>query len=71
MEIHINRLIQMLHLRAKHMEICSNYKKSKMLDEVNAKFEVLRSWWYSTGAARGIDLEEFNHWLAFWHFQIH
>jgi hypothetical protein len=65
MEIHINRLIQGPHLKAKHMEICKNYKNSKTLVKTNANFEVIRYWWHSSSATSGSDLEEFNHWLSF------
>jgi hypothetical protein len=69
MEIHINKFIQRPDLRAKHMEICKNYKNSKMLAKANVKFEVIRSWWHSSSAASRSDLEELN-WLSFWHFQV-
>jgi hypothetical protein len=68
MGIHTNKLIQMPHLHVKHMEICNNYKT---LDEANANFEVVRSWWHLFGVTLENDLEEFNHWLSFWHFQFH
>jgi hypothetical protein len=70
LELHTNRLIQGLHLWAKHMELCKNYKKSKTLAKANAKFEVIRSWWHSFCESLSIDLEELNHWLSFWHFQV-
>ncbi len=68
MGIHINNLIRMPHLHVQHMEICNNYKT---LDEINANCEVVRSWWHLFGVASGNDLEEFNHWLSFWHLQFH
>jgi len=47
------------------MEIGDNYKNSKTLDEANANFEVIKSWWHSFGATLGNDLEELNHRLSF------
>jgi hypothetical protein len=61
MEIHTNKLIHVHRLKAKHMEICNNYKNSITLDETNAIFESVRSWWHSTCVATRIDLEELNH----------
>jgi hypothetical protein len=53
------------------MEIGNNYKSSKTLDETNANFEVIKSWWHLSRATSGNDLEKPNHWLTFWHFQFH
>jgi len=58
----------MAHLHVKHMEICNN---DKTLDEPNANFEVVKSWWHLFGVTSKNDLEEFSHWLSFWHFQFH
>jgi hypothetical protein len=58
------------HLGIKHMEICNNYKSSKTLDEANANFEVVRSWWHSFGIGSRKDLEDLNYWLSL-HFGIH
>ncbi len=67
-KFHTIRLIQMPNLRAKHMEICNDYKNSKTLDEINANFEVVKSWWHSTNVAIRTYLKEFKNWLTFWHF---
>lgn len=48
------------HLGAKHMEICNNYKSSKTIDETNANFEVIRSWWHSFGIGSRTHLEDLN-----------
>jgi hypothetical protein len=57
-------------LGAKHMEICNNDKSSKTLDEANAIFEVVKSWWHSFGIGSRKDLEDLNYWLSL-HFGIH
>jgi hypothetical protein len=48
------------NLRAKHMEICNSFKNSKTLDDTNANFEVVKSWWHSTDVAIRTYLEEFK-----------
>jgi hypothetical protein len=42
----------------------------KCFAEANVNFEVIRSWWHSSSVESGNDLEELNHWLSFWHFQV-
>jgi hypothetical protein len=54
-------LIQVPHLKAKHMEICNNYTNSKTFNETNVIFEVVKPWWHSTNVAIRINLEELNH----------
>jgi hypothetical protein len=42
------------------MEICNNFKNSKTLDDTNANFEVVKSWWHSTDVAIRTYLEKFK-----------
>jgi hypothetical protein len=53
------------------MEICNNYKNSKITNEVNTNFEVVKPWWHSSRITSRTNLEDLNHWLSFWHFYIH
>ncbi len=59
-KFHTIILIQVPNLRAKHMEICNSFKNSKTLDDTNANFEVVKSWWHSTDVAIRTYLEEFK-----------
>ena len=40
----------------------------KTIDEVETKYDVVRSWWLSSGAATKEGIIGLSEWLGFWHF---
>ena len=40
-----------LSLHFQHKQICKDYKDAKIMDDVETKNCVIRSWWLSPGAA--------------------
>ena len=56
-------------LQFQHKQFCKDYKHAKIIDDVETKYYVIRSWWFSSGAATKEGILGFLEWLAFWHFR--
>jgi hypothetical protein len=56
-------------LQALHRKLCKEYKNSSSLEEAEARYLAIRSWWLASGAATEDGLKNLELWLAFWHFR--
>ena len=48
-----------------HKQICKDYKHVKIMDDVETKYFIIRSWWLSSGAATEKGILGLSKWLAF------
>ena len=46
-----------------------DYKDAKTMDDAKTKYNVIRSWWLSSGAASEEGILGLLEWLDFWHFR--
>ena len=48
--------------------MCKDCKDAKIMDNVETKYRVIRSWWLSFGAATKGGMLGFSKWMGFWPF---
>ena len=56
-------------LQFEHKQIWKDYKNAKTMDDTEAKYHVIHSWWLSSGAASEEDILGLLECLGFWHFR--
>ncbi len=56
-----------LSLQSQHKMMCLDYRDAKTQLEADTKYEAIRAWWLSSGAATEDDLPALSEWLGFWH----
>jgi hypothetical protein len=67
--MHIKQLIA-FEFQDRHKFFCYKYKNARSLEEIDLRYVVICSWWYSFGAASEGAIKEFSNWLSFWHFHV-
>ena len=58
-----------LEFHDQHKELCKQWKDAKTQEETETKYNVIKVWWVSSGAATSPSVvRALNDWMAFWHF---
>ena len=52
-----------------HIALCKIWKDAKSQEEAEARYNVIRGWWVSSGATTEIGRRALQDWMAFWHFR--
>ena len=55
-------------LQFQHKQLCNNYKNAKTIDEAGTKYNVICSWWLSSGVATEEGIFGWSKWLGFLYF---
>ena len=58
-----------LEFHDQHKELCKQWKDANIQEEAETRYNVIRAWWVSSGAATSPSaVRALNDWMAFWHF---